>query len=215
MDKKKVENLRQNYEFVGLSEDTIAHNPIQQFDVWFEDALKADLYEPNAMTLATSSIDGRPAARIVLLKGFDENGFVFYTNYLSAKGKAIDQNSQVALVFFWAELARQVRVEGIVKKLNEQTAENYFHSRPRGSQIGALASPQGQVLINRHQLEKTWRDLEQQYQDKPIPKPAYWGGYLVKPKRMEFWQGRENRLHDRILYEKTSDKNWKISRLAP
>lgn len=215
IEKENIENLRQEYQAAELSEKKVTKNPIKQFEHWFQDALSANIYEPNAMTLATTSIDRKPSARIVLLKGFDEDGFAFYTNYLSAKGKEIAKNPVVALVFFWAELARQVRIEGTVEKLSKEASERYFHSRPRGSQIAAIASPQSQILTSRDQLEATWKALEQQYEGAIIPKPAHWGGYVVKPQIIEFWQGRESRLHDRIVYKKSDKKNWKITRVAP
>ena len=215
IEKEKIENLRQDYQPIELLEKNVAKNPIKQFEQWFQDALNANIYEPNAMTLATTSIDRKPSARIVLLKGFDDKGFIFYTNYLSTKGKEISKNPVVALVFFWAELARQVRIEGTVEKLTKEASEKYFHSRPRGSQIAAMASPQSQILANREELKITWEGLEKKYDDATIPKPAYWGGYIVKPQIIEFWQGRESRLHDRIVYKKSDKKNWKITRLAP
>lgn len=215
MEREKLENLRQNYEFTGLSEEMINEDPIKQFEHWFDDALHANLNEPNTMTLATSGIDGKPSARIVLLKGFDQNGFVFYTNYLSNKGHDMAQNPQVALLFFWVELARQVRIEGIADKISVERSETYFHSRPRGSQIAALASPQSQLITNRMQLENMCESLRQEYEAKAIPKPEHWGGYLVKPQQIEFWQGRQNRLHDRIIYQKQEDNKWITSRVAP
>lgn len=215
MEREKLENLRQNYEFTGLSEEMIDANPIKQFEHWFTDALHAHLNEPNTMTLATSGIDGKPSARIVLLKGFDQDGFVFYTNYLSNKGQDMTQNPQVALLFFWVELARQVRIEGTVEKISMERSETYFHSRPRGSQIAALASPQSQLIANRMQLENMCENLSQEYQDQTIPKPEHWGGYLVKPLQIEFWQGRQNRLHDRIVYQRKEEGKWKTSRIAP
>ncbi len=214
-DKATLENLRKDYRAEKLSETDVKSNPIEQFDHWFDEALKSGIYEPNAMTLATASTDGKPAARIVLLKGFNQDGFVFYTNYLSRKGKELAKNPVVALVFFWPELERQVRIEGTIEKVSKETSEKYFQSRPKESQIGALASPQSQVIEDRSLLEKNWKELEKKYADQEIPKPSFWGGYLVKPQVIEFWQGRSSRLHDRIVYRKADKNNWKIVRLAP
>jgi pyridoxamine 5'-phosphate oxidase len=212
--KEMIQSLRQDYSAAELTEKEADKNPIKQFEKWFTDALKAQLYEPNVMTLATADKSGKPNARIVLLKGFDEQGFSFYTNYLSTKGKELKKNPQACLVFFWAELQRQVRIEGKVEKLDKETSEAYFHARPLGSQIGAIASPQSQVINNRKDLEHKVEELTKTYQDKTIPKPAHWGGYIVKPISIEFWQGRSSRLHDRIKYDLVNGK-WQMNRLAP
>lgn len=214
LSKEMVQNLRQDYKTAELSEKDVVKNPIEQFEKWFSDAVNAQIYEPNVMTLATADKSGRPNARIVLLKGFDQDGFSFYTNYLSQKGKEIKKNPFACLVFFWAELERQVRVEGKIEKLDKETSEQYFHSRPTGSQIGAIASPQSQVIADRTILENKVEQLTEQYKGKTIPKPAHWGGYIVKPTSIEFWQGRPSRLHDRIKYTFVNG-SWKIERLAP
>ena len=212
--KEALQNLRQEYRSSELLQQDVDQNPIQQFKRWFTDALNAQLYEPNVMTLATADPYGKPSARIVLLKGFDENGFHFYTNYDSKKGHDLKQNPQAALVFFWPELERQVRIEGMVSKLDPQISTDYFHSRPKASQVGAAASPQSQVIESREALEQQVIELKKQYEDLEVPRPEHWGGYLVEPQRVEFWQGRPSRLHDRICYDLV-DGVWIISRLAP
>ncbi|MFP5081444.1 pyridoxamine 5'-phosphate oxidase [Pedobacter sp. JCM 36344] len=212
--KENLQNLRQDYRVSSLSESDVEVDPILQFKKWFSDAVSAQLYEPNVMTFATADSDGKPSARIVLLKGFDEHGFVFYTNYESKKSQDLIENPQAALVFFWAELERQVRVEGIVSKVDKEVSKAYFHSRPIGSQIGAIASPQSAVITDRSILENKVSALTEQYEGKEIPLPDNWGGYLVEPKHIEFWQGRSSRLHDRIIYDFV-ESAWKINRLAP
>jgi len=214
LSKENIQNLRQDYRSASLSENDVDSNPILQFKKWFQDAVSSQLYEPNVMTLATSDRFGKPTARIVLLKGIDEDGFVFYTNYESKKGRDLVENPQAALVFFWPELERQVRIEGVVSKVSEETSSEYFHSRPIGSQIGAMASPQSKVISDRESLERKVEQLTTQYADQEIPRPLHWGGYLVEPTHIEFWQGRPSRLHDRIVYDLV-EGSWIINRLAP
>jgi pyridoxamine 5'-phosphate oxidase len=215
MNQKDIQNIRNEYLAASLSENDVDNDPIKQFEKWFNEALQAEIQEPTAMTLATATHDGRPSARIVLLKGFDSNGFVFYTNYLSRKGKEIAKNPLGSLLFFWGTLERQVRIEGTIEKVSKEDSVSYFQTRPRESQLGAVASPQSQEIPGRDMLDKKWQEAEAEYMDKDIPKPSYWGGYIVKPRLIEFWQGRESRLHDRILYKKIDNKNWKKVRLAP
>jgi pyridoxamine-phosphate oxidase len=215
MNQEDIKNIRNEYLTASLSENDANTDPIKQFDKWFNEALKAEVQEPTAMTLATATHDGRPSARIVLLKGFDNNGFIFYTNYLSRKGKEIAKNPLGSLLFFWGTLERQVRIEGTIEKISKEDSAGYFQTRPRDSQLGAVASPQSQEIANRDILEKKWQEAEAEYTDKDIPKPSYWGGYILKPRLIEFWQGRPSRLHDRILYKKIDNKNWKKVRLAP
>lgn len=209
-----IADLRSDYRLKALLETEVNANPIQQFQLWFEQAVQAALPEPNAMTLATVSAAGKPAARIVLLKGFGEQGFVFYTNYQSQKGQELAKTPWAALVFWWAELERQVRIEGRVSKVSDAETETYFYSRPRGSQLGAWASEQSQVICDRTVLEQRLQDLEQQYQHQSIPRPPHWGGYRLQPDLIEFWQGRPNRLHDRLCYQR-QDQSWTIQRLSP
>ncbi|MDQ1138731.1 pyridoxamine 5'-phosphate oxidase [Pedobacter agri] len=209
-----LQNLRQDYKSATLDESDVDNNPITQFKKWFDHAVQAQVYEPNVMTLATADKAGRPDARIVLLKGVDEDGFRFFTNYLSAKGKELKRNPYAALVFFWPDLERQVRIEGTVEKLDKETSEEYFVTRPAASQIGAVASPQSQIIPNRAFLEEKFEELKSKSDGKAIAKPAHWGGYIVKPTRIEFWQGRRSRLHDRINFELVKG-SWVKSRLAP
>ena len=209
-----LQNLRQDYRSASLTEQDVNKDPIAQFGVWFTDAMTAKIFEPNIMTLATADKTGKPSARIVLLKGFNDEGFTFYTNYDSHKGKELAENPQAALVFYWAELERQVRIEGTVTKIDGEVSDRYFHSRPLGSQISAVASPQSSVIDNRNLLEVKVNELTAQFQNREIPRPENWGGYLVKPTLIEFWQGRSSRLHDRINYQ-WADGHWLINRLAP
>lgn len=215
MEQEQIENLRRDYRAATLLEADVNPNPIKQFDKWFNDAINAKLYEPNAMTLATATSDGRPSARIVLLKGFSDDGFKFYTNYLSRKGKEMTKNPLASLIFYWPDMERQIRIEGTIEKLSKDYSTNYFHSRPKGSQIGAVVSPQSQEINGREELEMKWQQLEAEYENKEVPKPAHWGGYIVKPRTIEFWQGRSSRLHDRIVFKKADQQAWKIVRLAP
>jgi pyridoxamine-phosphate oxidase len=214
-----IQDLRVDYKLDTLERKDLADSPIQQFERWFQQAQEADQLEPNAMTLATVDEKGMPAARIVLLKGMDEEGFRFYTNYDSEKGQEIAKNPQVALVFFWGSLQRQVRILGTAERLTEAASTTYFQSRPKGSQIGAWASPQSRVVPNRQVLEEAAAALEEKYADAAqLPKPSNWGGYIVRPYQIEFWQGRSSRLHDRLRYTLTDlepKKEWKIERLAP
>lgn len=198
----------------GLDETLIDPDPIRQFQAWFNDAMAAKLPLPEAMTLATATPDGRASARMVLLKQVDHDGFVFYTNYRSAKARQLDANPFAALVFYWSQLDRQVRVEGSVSRTSWEESREYFRTRPRESQIGAWASEQSEAISGREVLEQRARALESLYQDREIDCPEYWGGYRLKPDRIEFWKSRVGRLHDRILYQRDADA-WTITRLAP
>jgi pyridoxamine 5'-phosphate oxidase len=210
-----LSDLRREYALAGLKESDLDPDPFKQFDSWFQQALAAGLPEPNAMTLATATPDGKPSARVVLLKGFDERGFVFFTNYESQKGRELSANPLAALVCYWVELERQVRISGRVSKVSGEESEAYFRSRPLGSQLGAWASRQSEVVAGRKSLEDTLEQLTQEYETKPVPVPPNWGGYRVAPETIEFWQGRPNRLHDRLRYTLQSNSQWLIERLAP
>ena len=210
-----IAKLRREYTSRTLDEKDVTADPVIQFNKWFDEALKAEVPEPNAMTLATTMVDFKPSARIVLLKGVEDGGFIFFTNYESRKGMELMWNPYGCLLFFWHELERQVRIEGRVEKISADASEKYFHSRPRGSQLGAAASPQSHVIENRDSLEKKMNEMEKKFDGKEIERPMHWGGYKVIPHVMEFWQGRPNRLHDRIRYTFIKQNEWKIERLAP
>ncbi len=210
-----IASIRTDYKQHSLTEKDVAKDPVDQFAAWWNDAVTSEIEEVNAMTLATASADGLPSARIVLLKGFDENGFVFFTNYNSYKGLQLEQNPRACLVFFWKELERQVRITGLIHKVSEEESDAYFHSRPEGSQIGAWTSPQSQVIKDRKQLEDREAELKTAFEGQTIPRPHHWGGYRVQPLIVEFWQGRPSRLHDRIQYTLEDNGGWKIERLAP
>jgi len=206
-------DLRKDYKLAALGEADVAGTPLAQFDKWFKEALKAELPEPNAMTLATCDSQARPSARIVLIKEYDERGFVFFTNYESHKAQDLTANNRASLLFFWPELERQIRIQGRVEKVSAAASDDYYRSRPLASRIGAWASPQSQVLPSRTALEARVSAFEAEYGENP-PRPAHWGGYRVVPQVMEFWQGRRDRLHDRIQY-RLNNGEWKIERLAP
>ncbi len=209
----ELKNLRLSYERDQLLESNVSNNPFIQFSLWFDLVLKAEIIEPNAMTIATADKNGMPSARMVLLKGFDETGFTFFTNYGSRKGKELSENPFASVLFWWKEIERQVRIEGKIEKIGREESREYFNVRPLKSRYGALASNQSEVVANREALEKRFSELEKQFGDNP-PMPENWGGYKLIPTRFEFWQGRRDRLHDRICYEKAKD-NWKIFRLQP
>lgn len=210
-----ISDLRQNYNKGELTKKMVHKNPFSQFEIWYKNATSSSIKEANAMQIATATKNGLPSLRTVLLKGFSEDGFIFYTNYQSKKGQELLENPNAALLFFWDVLERQIRIEGRVKKLDGIFSTNYFQSRPKGSQIGAWASPQSSVIESREILENRKKELENQYKNEEIlPKPDFWGGYLVIPTYFEFWQGRNNRLHDRITYTLVNN-TWNIERIAP
>ncbi len=206
--------MRRVHDETGLRRDQLEDDPFQQFGIWMQDAIDAGLELPNAMTVATADAAGRPSARVTLLKGFDEHGFVFYTNFESRKGQDLAANPYAALVFYWHDLGRQVRIEGPVERVPEEEAVDYFESRPLGSRIGAWASPQSRPIADRSELESLAHDAEARFNGSEVPKPPHWGGYLVVPERIEFWKGRPNRLHDRFVFERDGD-GWKVGRIAP
>ncbi|MFM1961544.1 MAG: pyridoxamine 5-phosphate oxidase [Bacteroidota bacterium] len=209
-----ISSIRKDYQLQSLELTDVAATPVLQFDKWWNEAVSSSIEEVNAMTLATVNPDGKPAARIVLLKGFDENGFIFFTNYLSEKGKSISAHPYASLVFFWKELERQVRIEGSCIQVSESESDEYFLSRPIGSRLGAWASPQSAVISSRTVLDQNLDRVTAQYADGIVPRPDHWGGYRVIPEMVEFWQGRPSRLHDRIRYRK-DESQWLIERLAP
>jgi pyridoxamine 5'-phosphate oxidase len=210
-----LQRLRKEYTRAGLTEAEADPDPIEQFRKWFDEALAADLHEPNAMTLATATPDGRPSARVVLLKGYDERGFVFYTSYEGRKSRELEENPRCALVFYWSELERQIRIEGRAGRVSEEESDAYYGSRPRGSRLSAWVSAQSRPVEDRGALEKRLWELEAEYEGREIPRPPFWGGYRVEPEAIEFWQGRENRMHDRLLYRRLSDGGWRMQRLQP
>jgi pyridoxamine 5'-phosphate oxidase len=210
-----IADIRKEYMLETLDEMGAEANAIRQFDKWWQEATTSTIDEINAMTLATATPDGKPSARIVLLKGYDDNGFVFFTNYESNKGKELAANPNACLVFFWKELERQVRLEGRVEKVSNEESDAYFFSRPQGSQVGAWASPQSTVIDNREVIEANVTKYTSQLELQPLQRPPHWGGYRLKPQLIEFWQGRESRLHDRLQYTLQTNDEWKIERLAP
>jgi pyridoxamine 5'-phosphate oxidase len=216
MDLDAVEDIVRVKNPTELNERTVDANPVRQFQAWFEDALASGMPMADAMTLCTATPDGKPSARMVLLKGIDESGFVFYTNYRSRKARELETNPFAALVLYWEPLERQVRIEGKVSRISAAESDKYFQSRPRESQLGAIASPQSDVIPSRTVLEQNLQQLEKEFGESgPIKRPDHWGGYRLTPDRIEFWKGRPGRLHDRLLYERQPDGSWRISRLAP
>jgi pyridoxamine 5'-phosphate oxidase len=212
---KQIAVLRRDYSALELDEKSVMSNPFRQFEFWMEQALEAELQDANAMTLATSGAGSQPDLRIVLLRGVDKNGFTFFTNYKSRKGTELSANKKACLNFFWPELQRQVRIAGTVRKVSAKDSDAYFATRPRESQIGAWASHQSETLRDRRELMDVFEQYVAKFRNKTVPRPAYWGGYVLVPSSIEFWQGRPNRLHDRIFFERKKDGRWKKSRLSP
>lgn len=207
--------MRREYTGKPFSEDLANPDPVNQFEEWFKEATATEKFDPNAMTLSTADASGSPSARVVLLKEYGQDGFIFYTSYASRKGRELNENPNVCINFFWPEMIRQVRIEGVVQKVSEEKSADYFSRRPRASQLSAYASAQSEKINSRKELEETVNKLNKQFADSDIPLPPEWGGYLLKPRYFEFWQGRVNRLHDRICYEKLESGEWSMSRLAP
>ncbi|MDZ7657832.1 pyridoxamine 5'-phosphate oxidase [Fodinibius sp.] len=212
--KKRISELRREYSQQALAESEVCEDPIDQFMEWFRQAYSADLLDVNAMTLSTATKQGKPSSRIVLLKGVDEAGFRFYTNYGSRKGQELNENPHAALCFYWAPLERQVRIEGEVERVSRSMSEDYFKQRPRESKLGAWASEQSTKVSSRKELENRFQEIKEQFENQEVPLPDFWGGFLLRPQRIEFWQGRESRMHDRLCYEKLGT-DWDIFRLAP
>lgn len=212
--KEIINNLRHDFSKDTLNEKTARANPFEQFELWIAEAFDKQLHDPNAMVLSTATPDGKPSSRVVLLRGFDEAGFRFFTNYESRKGIEIRANPHAALLFYWAEIEKQVRVEGLISKIDEKDSDAYFASRPRASRVGALISPQSRVIESRAALEKKFAELSEQMAEEEIIRPRNWGGFTLQPEVFEFWQGRASRLHDRLRYAKT-ESGWQIERLAP
>ena len=217
MEKPSFDQAGFRHEYIGegLRRGGLDPDPIKQFDVWFTAAAKAGIHDANAMALATATLDGKPSARVVLLKDFDERGFVFYTNYASEKGRQLEANPRAALVLYWMEVERQIRIEGTVEKTSREESEQYFHARPAGAQLGAWASRQSEVIDARRVLNARLEEMTERFAQLEIPLPPHWGGYRLKPERIEFWQGRPDRLHDRFRYTRQKDGSWQIDRLAP
>ncbi|MBF8962351.1 pyridoxamine 5'-phosphate oxidase [Pontibacter sp. FD36] len=210
-----IASIRKNYSRQALTEESVSNDPLDQFKVWLNEAIHSEVLEPTALVLSTVSADCRPSSRVVLLKEVSSEGFVFFTNYESRKGQEMAERPYGSMTFFWAELERQVRIEGTIEKVAPEVSDVYFHSRPRGSQIGAWASPQSREINNREELEQAEAKYEQDFASLDVvPRPQHWGGYVLKPERIEFWQGRPNRLHDRIVFEQ-ADTRWNRKRLAP
>lgn len=207
--------FRHEYIGEGLRRADLDPDPIKQFHTWFAAAVKTGIHDANAMALATSTPDGKPSVRVVLLKDFDERGFVFFTNYASDKGRQLDKNPRAALVLYWMEVERQIRIEGTVEKTSRDESEKYFHTRPIGAQLGAWASRQSEVIDARRIIDARMEEMKERFAEREIPLPPHWGGYRVRPELMEFWQGRSNRLHDRFRYSRQGDGSWSIDRLAP
>jgi pyridoxamine 5'-phosphate oxidase len=217
MDKPSFDQAGFRHEYIGegLRRRDLDPDPVKQFDVWFTAAVKAGIHDANAMALATATPAGKPSARVVLLKDFDESGFVFFTNYASQKGRQLEKNPRAALVLYWMEVERQIRIEGTVKKTSRKESEQYFHTRPAGAQLGAWASRQSEAIDARRVLNARLEEMKQRFAQGEIPLPPHWGGYRLKPDRIEFWQGRPDRLHDRFRYTRQKDGSWQIDRLAP